>query len=129
MYGAVLAAGNAERVLCGCAPVIAPVAAREPFQGPANNAALIAPALAALMPSNAMRSSSSKRSRTHQVKAACAPLALQGKVNRLDRDPWGRIRERLVCGCITGLVHRVGSSSRRQRFALAPVVHEEMYKE
>jgi hypothetical protein len=23
MYGAVLAAGNAERVLCGCAPVIA----------------------------------------------------------------------------------------------------------
>jgi hypothetical protein len=30
MYGAVLAGGNAERVLCGCTPVIALVAARKP---------------------------------------------------------------------------------------------------
>jgi hypothetical protein len=29
MYGAVLAAGNAERVLCECAPVIAPVGAQK----------------------------------------------------------------------------------------------------
>jgi hypothetical protein len=45
MYGAVLAAGNAERVLCRCAPVIAPVAAQE-FLLPVGDDPLGFPALA-----------------------------------------------------------------------------------
>src|SRR5271155_4200859 len=70
---------------------------------PANMAALIAPALAALMPSNAMRSSSSNRSRTPQVKAPCAPPPCRARLIDLISTLGGHNRERLVCGPITTL--------------------------
>src|SRR5271156_1401970 len=69
----------------------------------ANTAALTAPALAALMPSNAMRSSSSKRSRTPHVKAPCAPPPCRARLIDLISTLGGLIRERLVCSPLTTL--------------------------
>src|SRR5712671_4898530 len=49
----------------------------------ASTVAFIAPALVALMPSIPMRSSSSRRSRTPQVKAPCAPPPCKARLRGL----------------------------------------------
>jgi hypothetical protein len=58
--------------------------ARPPVAMPdANTVAFIAPALVALTPSISMRSSSSRRSRTPQVKAPCAPPPCKARLRGL----------------------------------------------
>ena len=52
----------------------------------ARTVALIAPALVALMPSNAMRFSSSRRSSTPQAKAPCAPPPWSARLTSLTPD-------------------------------------------
>ena len=94
----------------------------------ANTVAFIAPALVALMPSNPMRSSSSRRSRTPQVKAPCAPPPCRARLMNLvspfevgvvsgppsARSPRWR-------PCCPLLVEAPAASKA------APVVHREMY--